>query len=202
MGSKIGLGGPLGGSLGHLGPKSQTRPPRVRRWASKGLPGTPKLEAKLDPKRTKLGPNGAQVGDFVDLCLHLCNHAGPRARQNPIRGPLDPKMLPKCTQHARAESHEMRALLIRNTLFRFPCPSALGSLLTPYLGPIFHPSWPRVDAKRVQVGPKRDPRPLGKRSQNNPKPQCQKRCSKCMQRIAGNLGTSSWGPLRVFNTGV
>ena len=157
MGSKIGLGGPLGGSWGHLGPKSQSRPPRVRRWASKGLPGTPKLEAKLDPKRTKLGPNGAQVGDFVDMCLHLCVHVGPRTHQSPIRGPLEPKMLPKCAQHARAEGHEMRALLIRNTLFRFRCPSALGSLLTPYLGPIFHPSWSQVGSKRAQVGPKLAP---------------------------------------------
>ena len=63
------LAGLLEGSWVDLGPKSQTRPPRVRRWAFKGLPGTPKLEAKLDPKRTKLGPNGAQVGDFVDLAV-------------------------------------------------------------------------------------------------------------------------------------
>ena len=157
MGSKIGLGGPLGGSWGHLGPKSNLRPPGVRRWASKGLPGTPKLEAKLDPKRTKLGPNGAQVGDFVDMCLHLCVHVGPRTHQSPIRGPLEPKMIPKCAQHARAEGHEMRALLIRNTLFRFRCPTALGSLLTPYLGPIFHPSWSQAGSKRVQVGPKLAP---------------------------------------------
>ena len=145
------------GSWGHLGPKSQTRPPRVRSWASKGLPGTPKLEAKLDPKRTKLGPNGAQVGDFVELCFHLCNHVGPIAQQSPVRGPLDPKMLPKCTQHARAEGHEMPALLIRNPLFRFRCPSALGSLLTPYLGFIFHPSWSQVGSKRAHVGPKLAP---------------------------------------------
>ena len=135
------LGGFLDMSWGHLGPKSQSRPPRVRRWASKGLPGTPKLEANLDPKRTKLGPNGAQVGDFVDLCLRLCNHVGPRAQQSPIRDPLDPKMLPKCSQHARAEGHEMLALLIRNTLFQFRWPSALGTLLTPHLGSIFCPSW-------------------------------------------------------------
>ena len=164
MDSKIGLGG-------QDGPKSQTRPPRVRRWASKGLPGTPKLEVKLDPKRTKLGPNGAQVGDFADLCLHLCSHVSPRAQQSPIRGPLDPKMPPKCAQHARAEGYEMRDLLIRNPLFRFRCPSALGSLLTPYLGPIFHPSWSQVGSKRAQVGPKlapswpqEGPKSLGKRT--------------------------------------
>ena len=77
------LGGLLGGSWGHLGPKSQSRPPRVRRWASKGLPGTPKLEAKLDPKRSKLGPNGAQVGDFVDLCPHLCVHGASKEPSEP-----------------------------------------------------------------------------------------------------------------------
>ena len=58
LGSKIGLGGPLGGSWGHLGPKSNLRPQKVRRWASKGLPGTPNLEAKLDQDGTKLGPSG------------------------------------------------------------------------------------------------------------------------------------------------
>ena len=46
------LGALLGGSWGHLGPKSQSRPPRVRRWASKGLPGTPQLGAKIQHKST------------------------------------------------------------------------------------------------------------------------------------------------------
>ena len=185
MGSKIGLGGSLGGSLGNLSPKSQTRPPRVRRWASKGLPGTPKLDAKLDPKRTKLGTNGAQIGDFVDSCFHLCNHVGPRVQQSPIRGALDSKMLPKCAQHARAEGHEMRALLIRNPLFQFRCPSVLGSLLTPYLGPIFHPSWSQVGSKRAQVsaelapswhqeGPKSPCKRITKQDQKNkPTKNCQ-----------------------------
>ena len=117
LGSKIGLGGPLGGSWGHLGPKSQTRPLRLSRWASKGLPGTPKLEAKLDPKRTKLGPDGAQVGDFVALCLHLCVHVRPRTHQSLIRGPLELKMLPKCSQHAMAEGYKVLLL----PLFWFRC---------------------------------------------------------------------------------
>ena len=59
VGLKIGLGRPLGGSWGHLGPKSQSRPPGVRRWASKGLPGTSNLEAKLGQDGVKLGPSGA-----------------------------------------------------------------------------------------------------------------------------------------------
>ena len=98
-----------------------------------------------------------QVGDFVDLCLHLSVHVGSRTHESPIRGPLEPKMLPKCGQYARAEGHEMRALLIRNPLFRFRYPRALGSLLTPYLGPIFHPSWSQAASKRAQVGPKLAP---------------------------------------------
>ena len=79
-------------SWGHLGPKSQTRPPRVRWRASKDFLGTPKLEAKLDPKRTRLGPNGLQVVDFVDLCLLVCVHVGPRTHESPIRGPFEPKI--------------------------------------------------------------------------------------------------------------
>ena len=50
--------GGLGAILGPLGPKSNLRPPGVRRWASKGLPGTPYLEAKLGQDGAKLGPSG------------------------------------------------------------------------------------------------------------------------------------------------
>ena len=57
MGSKIALGGPLGGSGVHLGPKRQSRPPRVRQRASRGLLGTPNLEAKIEKKRVELERN-------------------------------------------------------------------------------------------------------------------------------------------------
>ena len=151
MGSKIGLGGPLGGSSGHLRPNNQTRPPRLRRRASKGLLGSPKLGAKMDPKQTKLRPNGAQVGDFVHLCLQLCAHVGPRTYQSPIRGPIEAKMLPKCAQHAMAEGHEMRGLPIRNTLVGF----GAQVLLEPHLHPLglhFPPqSWTKF-APRVGFG--------------------------------------------------
>ena len=100
--SKIGLGGPcwapksvleslLAGSWGHLGPKSQTRPPRVGRRASKDLPGTPKLEAKLDPKRTKLGPNGVQVG--------VGPKRDPRALGNDHKTKKLPKKVVKIHEH-------------------------------------------------------------------------------------------------------
>ena len=148
------------GVLGPSCPKTQTRPPRVRRRASKGLPGAPKLESELDPKRTMLGPKYAEVGDFVDMCLLLCVHVSPKTHRNPIRGPLDSKMFPKSAQHARAESHEMRAVLLRNTLYRFWCPHVFGIPLAPHLGPTFCPSWSQVGAQSAQVGPKRDPRPL------------------------------------------
>ena len=123
-----------------------------------GLPGTPKLDAKLDQNRTKLGPNGARVGDFIDPCLHLCVHVRPRTYQNLIRGALEPQMLPKCSQHAKAEGYKMHALPIRNTLVRFRSPGALGTPLAPHLCPIYLPSWSQVGAQRDQVGAKLAPR--------------------------------------------
>ena len=133
--------------LGAILAQEPDKTPKGEEMGLQGSPWDPILEAKLDSKRTKLEPNGFQVNDFVGLCLHLCNHVCQQAQQSPIQGPLDFKMLARRAQHARAEGHEMRALLIRNTLFQLRCPVALGSVVTPHLGPIF-----------PQVGPKLAPR--------------------------------------------
>ena len=74
----------LEGSGCHLGPKSQQDLNKSPKSQFAGPLLTPKLEAKLDPKRTKLGPNCTQVCDFVDLCVHLCVHARPRSHQSAI----------------------------------------------------------------------------------------------------------------------
>ena len=132
----------VGAKLGQVGPK-------LGRVEAKLAPSW----TKLAPSWAKLGPNGAQIGDLVDLCPHICVHVRPRIHQSAIQGPLEPKMLPNCCQHARAESHEMRALLIRITLFQFRWPSALGALLTPHLGPIFCPSWFKLGLLEAKFGP-------------------------------------------------
>ena len=155
LGSKIGIERPLGRLWGHPGPKGQTRTCGGVS-ISKDLAGTAKLQTKLDPKRTKLGPNGAQVGHLIDLCLHLGVHVHPRIHQIPNRGPLDPEMLPKSAQHARAEGNEIRALRIRST-FSVSVPKCAWNPTCTHLGPIFQPSWAQVGAKKAQVSAKLAP---------------------------------------------
>ena len=122
---------------------------------------------KVGPSWAKLGPSWSQVGAklgqvgtkwrpswrscrLVPASLCPCASKDPSERHP---SPLEPKMLPNCCQHARAESHEMRALLIRNILFQFRWPSALGALLTPHLGPIFCPSWFKLGLLEAKFGP-------------------------------------------------
>ena len=110
-----------------------------------------KMKAQIH-KVANLGAIWSQLGPFwVQLGLQC---QGPKET---LGGPFEPKMLPTCIQHARAEGHEMLALLIRNPLYRFRCPNALGSVLTPYFSSIFHPSWSQVGSKTAQVGPKLAP---------------------------------------------
>ena len=72
-----------------------------------------KLEAKVDTKRTKLGANGAQVDDHMDLCPHLCVQVRPMTHQSPIRSPLDSKI----RLHLRQDAP--KHFLIKHQRFQF-----------------------------------------------------------------------------------
>ena len=80
LGSKIGLGGPLGESWSDLGPKSQSRPPKGEEMGLQGFPWDPQLGGQVGPKTDQVG---TKWRPSWRLCRHVPSSLCPCGSKDP-----------------------------------------------------------------------------------------------------------------------